>query len=275
VGVALRNSKAASLPQIRAALGRDAALVEYFSVDEKIYAAVVTSETLDFVHVAHSDDITRSCRMLGFQLSKSHLSPSYRQRFGAALLSAVHSHLRSLHEHLIAPIQALLRTRDLVIIPYGPLHGLPFHALFDGQRYLIDQFKISYAPSASIFASESVQQGAADGPSLILGIDDPKAPYIREEVSAVAAVLPEPVVLFGPDATEQALRQKGSRSRLIHIASHGSFRRDSPMFSAVQLADSYVNLYDLYRMNLPVELLTLSGCVTGLNFIESGDEVLA
>lgn len=46
------------------------------------------------------------------------------------------------------------------------------------------------------------------------------------------------------------------------------------MFSAVQLADSHLNLYDLYRMNLPVELLTLSGCVTGLNVIEEGDEAL-
>ena len=46
------------------------------------------------------------------------------------------------------------------------------------------------------------------------------------------------------------------------------------MFSAIRLADSYVNLYDLYRMNLPVELLTLSGCVTGLNVVEEGDELL-
>ena len=46
------------------------------------------------------------------------------------------------------------------------------------------------------------------------------------------------------------------------------------MFSAIRLADSYINLYDLYRMNLPVELLTLSGCVTGLNVVEEGDELL-
>ena len=46
------------------------------------------------------------------------------------------------------------------------------------------------------------------------------------------------------------------------------------MFSAIRLADSYVNLYDLYQMNLPVELLTLSGCVTGMNVVEEGDELL-
>ena len=35
-----------------------------------------------------------------------------------------------------------------------------------------------------------------------------------------------------------------------------------------------MNLYDLYRMNLQVELLALSGCVTGMNEVEEGDELL-
>ena len=46
------------------------------------------------------------------------------------------------------------------------------------------------------------------------------------------------------------------------------------MFSAIRLADSYLSLFDLYHMNFPVELLTLSGCVTGLNVVAEGDEVL-
>jgi CHAT domain-containing protein len=46
------------------------------------------------------------------------------------------------------------------------------------------------------------------------------------------------------------------------------------MFSAIRLADSHVNLYDFYHMKLPVDLLTLSGCATGLNVIDEGDEVL-
>lgn len=46
------------------------------------------------------------------------------------------------------------------------------------------------------------------------------------------------------------------------------------MFSSIKLADSYVTLYDLYHMNLPVDLLTLSGCVTGMNAVADGDELL-
>jgi len=109
---------------------------------------------------------------------------------------------------------------------------------------------------------------------LVLGVEDAKTPFIRKEAQAVAEVVPNAKLLLGCDATEGALRENGHRSRFIHIASHGYFRKDSPMFSAIRLADSYVSLYDLYHMNLPVELLTLSGCVTGLSVIADGDELL-
>ena len=46
------------------------------------------------------------------------------------------------------------------------------------------------------------------------------------------------------------------------------------MFSGVRLGTSYLSLYDLYHLRLPVELITLSGCATGLNVVAAGDELL-
>ena len=46
------------------------------------------------------------------------------------------------------------------------------------------------------------------------------------------------------------------------------------MFSAIRLGDAYLNLYDLYQLKLNAELVTLSGCATGMNVITSGDELL-
>jgi CHAT domain-containing protein len=60
----------------------------------------------------------------------------------------------------------------------------------------------------------------------------------------------------------------------VHIATHGYFRQDNPMFSAIGLGDSQLNLFDLYQLNLPAELVTLSGCGTGLNVVVGGDELL-
>src|SRR5438094_3973668 len=49
------------------------------------------------------------------------------------------------------PYASPCRDNRLVVVPLDLLHNLPFHALFDGNHYLVDTFTISYAPSASIY----------------------------------------------------------------------------------------------------------------------------
>jgi CHAT domain-containing protein len=107
-----------------------------------------------------------------------------------------------------------------------------------------------------------------------MGVHDDKTPWIPQEVKAVAAAVPNSILLLGDRSSENALRRLGPDSRLIHIATHGFFRADNPMFSWVRLGDSYLSLYDLYNLRLPVDLVTLSGCATGLNVVAAGDELL-
>jgi len=108
----------------------------------------------------------------------------------------------------------------------------------------------------------------------VLGVPDERAPLILDEVQAVAKSLPESELIVGAAATQAVLREKGGSSRLIHIATHGSFRQDNPMFSGIRLGDAYLNLYDLYQFRLDAELVTLSGCATGMNVVSPGDELL-
>jgi CHAT domain-containing protein len=213
--------------------------------------------------------------MLEFQLSKLRLGVDYVKQFEQVLLNSTRRHLRDLYSRLIGPVAELLKSSSLVIVPYGPLHSLPFHALFDGENYVVDRFTVSYSPSASVFCRSRYRGlGNPEDISLILGIEDSRMPAIKEEIDAVAAMLPNARVFWAGDATESALREYGPSSRVIHIATHGYFRSDNPMFSAIRLADSYLTLHDLYGMNLPAEFMTLSGCVTGLGVIEAGDELI-
>jgi CHAT domain-containing protein len=119
-----------------------------------------------------------------------------------------------------------------------------------------------------------VQPFNSSGPSLVLGVGDARTPFIQEETKAVAAILPESELFLGGNVTQAVLRDKGPVSRFIHIGTHGRFRCDNPMFSAIRLGDAYLTLYDLYQMRLPAELVTLSGCSTGLNVVAKGDELL-
>jgi CHAT domain-containing protein len=58
------------------------------------------------------------------------------------------------------------------------------------------------------------------------------------------------------------------------LAAHGIFRRDNPMFSALQLADGRINLLDLSKIRLDADLLTLSACNTGSSVAIGGDELV-
>jgi CHAT domain-containing protein len=97
---------------------------------------------------------------------------------------------------------------------------------------------------------------------------------IRDEVNAVHRMLPDSELYLSAAATHEKLIEKGIDSRVIHVATHGSFRPDNPMFSGIALGDGYLHLYELYQMRLNAELLAFSGCATGLNVVSAGDELL-
>ena len=272
----LQTAGSVPLETIRAALPEGAMLVEYYRVGETFHACLLSKGSLKIVPAGSVPMLRRLLQLLRFQLSKFRLGPDYVKLFHEQLLNATNAHLHELHEQLIAPLAADLKNaRHLIVAPHDFLHHLPFHALLDesGQA-LGDRFTVSYTPSASVYYLCSTKQVTHSGGALVLGIPDAAAPQIEKEVRAVAAVLPDSEIFLGGAATAQVLREKGAASRFVHIATHGCFRRDNPMFSSISLGDSHLSLFDLYQLDLPCELVTLSGCGTGLNMVVGGDELL-
>lgn len=263
-----------SLASIRDALPENATLVEYFFAGEQVLGVVLTKQTLHILPLTLLSRVSELMRLLRFQMGKLQLNSRLAEAFPEALQQAVETHLKEFYDELFGPLRDKIQGSHIVFVPHGWLHHLPFHALFDGHDYLIDSFTISYAPSASVFAVCQSAPAVTEGKSLILGVPDAQAPFIESEVQAVARILPSPELFIGKTADHDILRRKAPGSRLIHIATHGSFRQDNPMFSGIKLGDSYLYLYELYQLQLSVDLLTLSGCATGLNVVSAGDELL-
>jgi len=263
-----------SVKQLQSALPPDATLVEYFSAGDRLLAAVVDREEIRILPVTVLPRVTHILQLLRFQLSKFRMGSEYVRRFEEPLLRATQSHLESLYDELIAPLRQYCRGKRLIIVPHGPLHFLPFHALRRGEKYLCDAFTISYAPSASVFFACQEKPAGANTSSLVFGIADERAPQILEEAQSVASLLPQSTLRVGNEATSSLLREKGPRTGLLHIATHGVYRQDNPMFSGIRLGDGYLNLFDLYQMRLNANLVALSGCATGMNFVAAGDELL-
>ncbi len=269
-----RRAATLTIDQVREVLPADSLILEYFQVQNRIVVVLLGQNQLEIVPLADLSEIAELLQGLEFQLSKPRLGPGYMNAFASVLLKSTQTHLGNLYRALIEPIRKRIHARHLIIAPHGVLHSLPFQALFSGQEYLIDECTVSYAPSASIYALCQMRSTRRNCKSLILGVPDDATPFVHEEVTSIASRLPNAQLLLGPHATSERLREMGKQSQFIHIATHGHFRRDSPMFSGIKLGGSYLSLYDLYRLELPAELITLSGCSTGVNVVTAGDELL-
>ena len=270
----LINAGTVSIEQIRQTIPLDALLLEYYQARGVLYACVLRSERLDVIPLASSAHVRSVFRLLQFQLSKFRLGPDYVNRFASNLQEATKTHLRELYRCLIGPVRDKLDAAHLIVVPHGFLHYLPFHALADGDRALLEDFSISYAPSAGVYSLCMARPGEQQQQSLVLGIPDRLAPHIKDEAKAVAAALPGAKLFLGETATQELLWEHAPKSRFVHIATHGLFRQDNPMFSSIRLGKSDLSLFDLYQLRLSAELVTLSGCGTGLNVVVGGDELL-
>jgi CHAT domain-containing protein len=272
--VALHPRTEVSLEGVRNFLDDDTTLLEYFFVGERILAAVLTNKTLEIVPVTTVSRVADSLRLLRFQLGKVQLNQNGPEASSTNNYRATVAHLGNLYAELVAPVRAQLQGRRLVVVPHGILHYLPFHALHDGDAFLSDSFSMSYAPSAAVFALCHARSSEPGRGSLVLGIPDAQAPLIRDESESVHKILAGSELLMGADANHEVFLNRAVSSRIIHVATHASFRPDNPMFSGIRLGDGYLYLYELYQLRLSAELLTLSGCATGLNVIAAGDELL-
>ncbi|HEY1528985.1 MAG TPA: CHAT domain-containing tetratricopeptide repeat protein [Candidatus Angelobacter sp.] len=271
----LQSAKTISVEELQKILPENTLLLEYYTARNRFYVCLVSRKMFKIVTLGDVNGVREKLRLLQLQLAKFRLGTDYIQPLEKALLEATQAHLEELYTLLIAPIREQLTAEHLIIVPHAFLHYLPFHALSDGERYLIDDFSISYAPSSSIFAvcqEKPAPTGA--GETLVLAVPDARAPYIEEEGRFVASAMGNARLFMGADATEEQLRIHGPGSRFIHIATHGYFRQDNPMFSSIRLGNSLLSLFDFYQFHFDAELVTLSGCGTGMNVVIGGDELI-
>lgn len=270
----LQTGAIADPDAIRSALPPRATLVEYYTARGTVYACVLARDRLNVVPLARQDEVANTLRLLRFQLAKFQLGHDYVRTFSSVLSAATNRHLQDLHALLVAPLRPHIDAAELIVVPHGPLHYLPFHALFDGGRYLMDEYTISYAPSATVYHLCQRRSPSPHHRSLVMALADGYAPHIRREAEEVGGVLPDVRVYTGEEATLARLRGEAGACRLIHIATHGLFRRENPMLSSVRLADGELAVADLYDLSLNADLVTLSGCGTGLNAVVGGDELI-
>jgi CHAT domain-containing protein len=190
-----------------------------------------------------------------------------------------------------------------VIVPDGPLWELPFQALQrDGQRLLLDDHSLAYAPSltalvemrkarrpaasaAALFALAGSRAGnASSSAGEELGPDG--GLEMRRQVEGLAGLYGQAAsrVYVGTRATEDRLRDEAGRYAIVHLAAHGFFDDQNPLYSHLRLAtsghgdtpssDGRLEAWEILEMGLPVRLAVLSACESGRSASGEGDGLL-
>ncbi len=266
----------ASLWQIQAnldqeALAEDTLLVEYFTLPQGLVAFLVTSSNVQAARLAvDMAEITRLQQKLAHNFGILQQVPHMAESFTRKAESILHD----LYIALVGPWAGYASSfKRLIIVPHGPLHYLPFHALFDGRDYLLQHFQICTLPGSSFLKKETAAAPMSQTPPLVMGhTQSGRLSNVPREIETTARVLKTQAHL-NEASTRRRFQEEAPGAPLIHVAAHGDFNAASPLFSGLYLEDGLLTTLDIFNLHLSASLVTLSACQTGRNVVSGGDEL--
>jgi CHAT domain-containing protein len=250
----------------------DTLLVEYFVIHGRLVVFLVTNNDVQARRL-ESDLTAIQSLMQRLQLNLRTVPKSPVHRL-PALANNARTLLQQLYRLLLAPLEdRIAGYSKLMIVPHGPLHYLPFHALHNGASYLVEQHEISYLPSASSLRYCREVRPPADRNIAVGYSNGGRLPHAVEEARNIATLL-EGQVLLEEGASLAEFHQAIHECRTLHLATHGDFRLDNPLFSGLAFYDGWLTTMDIFDLRLKASLVTLSACQTGRNVLGGGDELL-
>ena len=287
------------------------ALLEYFVTTNKLFVFVITSEDFDVFTIPIDSHLVNT--ITNFRNQISNYNYFLENKEDAIGLYTENASL--IYECLFTQkLRAALAPIDqLIIVPDGIIHYLPFEALltekaddlndnYKGLSYLLKQFEISYAYSASHLILNENHQSPYQAhylgfaPSyektlLVMSKTDINLPKFRdvitplegntEEIKTIGQMF-DGAIYLNEAASENQFKKNAKNYGILHLAMHALIDNEHPMYSKLvfsregdSIDDNYLNTYELYNMELQADLAVLSACNTGYGKLNRGEGLMS
>ncbi|WP_456787501.1 CHAT domain-containing protein [Cellulomonas sp. P5_C5] len=257
-----RPADVVSLADLRVSLG-ERTLVEFGSFEGRFVAVVVEPRLSRLVELGPTAAVLDELRPLLFALRR--LANVRSAAAAGAARASADLRIARLRALLMAPL-GIAGDAEIVVVPVGMLHGVPWSCLHDGP--------LAQAPSATFWARTlRAADEHADGGRTVL-VAGPELDGALEEVEALRAVHAGALVLTHERSHAEAVVSALADADLAHLACHGSPRADNSMFSSLLLADGPVTVQELHGAGVAPHRLILASCHSGADVAYLGDEVL-
>lgn len=257
-GISARQTHKFDLDDLFAALG-DTRLVELMEIDRVLHVVTAVDRKLRLHTVGAIPD--REVELARFTLRR--LAYGRPGRDGPTLDRVG----RRLEDALLGTAAADLGDGPVVVVPPGRLHAVPWAVM----PSLRDR-PVSVAPSARSWLRAARSEPPRHhevtlvvGPGLYTG---------GAEVPLLARRHPGARVLSGGTATAERVLAALDGAWLAHVAAHGTFRADNPLFSALHIDDGPLTVHDIERLRRAPYRLILSSCDSGAAVAVGADELL-
>ncbi len=234
-------------------------LIEWVFSGSRTWAVVFDQSGSRLVDVGDTRTILRARDRVLVWLDRASAEPDGSSRnaiHGAALLDDL----------VIAPLE-IPANADVVLVPVGGLHGIPW----SGLPSLVNR-SVTLAPNAQLWL-ESDRRAGGSGRTVGL-IVGPGVESVEVERVAVERNHPGAAIASGAGATAAVVRSMFAGFDLVHVAAHGVFRSDHPLMSTMRLHDGEMTLYDTVPDRVRSRLIVLSSCEGGAQGTADGSEVL-
>lgn len=170
---------------------------------------------------------------------------------------------------------------NLIVIPDGKLHYIPFESLYDGKHYMLENYTIGYANSTTLLTQlgdHQIKSNEFLGFAPSFSKKYPPLVNADKEVDGIKSMF-DGEVFKGNQATKEMFTAKSPLSNIVHLATHAIINDQVPENSHLVFSpdsqEEILNISDIYGLPINASLVALSACETGIGSLQKGEGMIS